>query len=319
MNNASQMRILMLYKWLMEESDAEHPITSKTILDRWDGMGLATDRRSVYKDIETLQEYGCNIVSERGSYNCYYIGEKNFSLAELKILIDAVEASQILPPVDTKKLVDKLSAYAAPWEREELKRPVFVDKAYKNTNRMVFFTTDTLYEAIRNKKKVTFNYLDYSIDKRKIYKHDKQQYLFSPYYLKWDSDKYYVVGYSDDHDNVSHFRIDRIANIKLLDESAQKKPKGFSPSKYATQVFGMYSSESCLVTLKCKNDKIKDVIDKFGKNIPVNIVDENYFETVVEVEPSPPFYGWIFQFGGDILIVSPHAIKKEFNDTLVAF
>ena len=145
MNNASQMRILMLYKWLMEESDAEHPITSKTILDRWDGMGLATDRRSVYKDIETLQEYGCNIVSERGSYNCYYIEEKNFSLAELKILIDAVEASQILPPADTKKLVDKLSSYAVPWEREELQRPVFVDKAYKNTNRMVFVTTDILY------------------------------------------------------------------------------------------------------------------------------------------------------------------------------
>ena len=314
MNNASQMRILMLYKWLMEESDAEHPISSKTILERWDGMGLSTDRRSVYKDIETLQEYGCNIVSERGAYNCYYIKEKNFSLAELKILIDAVEASQILPPADTKKLVDKLSSYAVPWEREELQRPVFVDKAYKNTNRMVFVTTDILYEAIRNKKKVTFNYLDYSIDKRKIYKHDKRVYTFSPYYLKWDRDRYYVVGYSDEHDNISHFRVDRIANIMIADAAAQKRPKGFSPAKYATQVFGMYSSESCFVTLRCRNERIRDVIDKFGKNIPVNIVDDNHFETMIEVEASPPFFAWVFQFAGDVLIVSPDEVKNKFDD-----
>lgn len=308
MNNASQMRILLLYKWLMEETDSEHPITSKTILERWEKLGVATDRRSVYKDIETLQDCGCDIVSVRGAYNCYYIEEKEFSLAELKILIDAIEACQTLPPADTKRLVDKLSLLAVPWEREELKRPVFLDKAYKNTSHMVLLTTDTLYEAIRQKKKISFNYLDYSVDKRKIYKHNRRQYTFSPYFLKWDRDKYYVVGYSDDHDNISHFRVDRLANVEILGEKAQKKPKGFNPSKYATQVFGMYSSELRTITLRCENDRMRDVVDKFGKSVPIKIVDKDHFDVMVEAEASPPFFGWVFQFGGRIKIISPEEV-----------
>ena len=319
MNNASQNRILFLYKWLNEETDCDHPLTSKEILKRWDQLGFSTDRRSVYKDIETLQCFGVKVVSCRGTYNSYFLEEKQFSLAELKIIIDALESCQILPAPETKRLVEKLSFFAAPWEQEELLRPIFVDKAYKNTNHQVFITTDTLFEAIRSKKKVTFNYTDYSVDKRKIYKHDKYKYTFSPYYLKWDRDRYYVVGYSDDHENISHFRVDRIANIKLLDVVAQKKPKGFSPAKYATQVFGMYSSSPCIVTLRCANERMRDVIDKFGKNIPVNIVDDNHFETMIEVEASPPFFAWVFQFAGDVLIVSPDEVKNKFDDMVARF
>ena len=319
MNNASQNRILFLYKWLNEETDCDHPLTSKEILERWDQLGFSTDRRSVYKDIETLQSFGVKVVSCRGTCNSYFLEEKQFSLAELKIIIDALESCQILPAPETKRLVEKLSFFAAPWEQEELLRPIFVDKAYKNTNHQVFITTDTLFDAIRNKKKVTFNYTDYSVDKRKVYKHDKYLYTFSPYYLKWDRDRYYVVGYSDDHDNISHFRVDRIANITLLEDVAQKKPKGFSPAKYATKVFGMYTSNPCVVTLRCTNERMRDVIDKFGKNIPITIIDDNHFETLVEVEPSPPFYGWLFQFGGDILITAPEIVVANMKETAKKF
>ena len=319
MNNASQNRILFLYKWLNEETDCDHPLTSKEILERWDQLGFSTDRRSVYKDIETRQSFGVKVVSCRGTYNSYFLEEKQFSLAELKIIIDALESCQILPAPETKRLVEKLSFFAAPWEQEELLRPIFVDKAYKNTNHQVFITTDTLFEAIRNKKKVTFNYTDYSVDKRKVYKHDKYLYTFSPYYLKWDRDRYYVVGYSDDHDNISHFRVDRIANITLLEDAAQKKPKGFSPTKYATKVFGMYTSNPCVVTLRCTNERMRDVIDKFGKSIPITIIDDNHFETLVEVEPSPPFYGWLFQFGGEILITAPEIVVANMKETAKKF
>ena len=319
MNNASQNRILFLYKWLNEETDCDHPLTSKEILERWDQLGFSTDRRSVYKDIETRQSFGVKVVSCRGTYNSYFLEEKQFSLAELKIIIDALESCQILPAPETKRLVEKLSFFAAPWEQEELLRPIFVDKAYKNTNHQVFITTDTLFDAIRNKKKVTFNYTDYSVDKRKVYKHDKYLYTFSPYYLKWDRDRYYVVGYSDDHDNISHFRVDRIANITLLEDAAQKKPKGFSPAKYATKVFGMYTSNPCVVTLRCTNERMRDVIDKFGKSIPITIIDDNHFETLVEVEPSPPFYGWLFQFGGEILITAPEIVVANMKETAKKF
>ena len=308
-DNKTQTRILYLYKWLMEETNAEHPLSTTEILQRWEQMGVPAERRSVYKDIDILTEFGFSIECIRGSSNYYYAKEKTFTVSELKVLIDAVGASQAIPNPETKRLIRKLISFATPEEQEDLDRPIYVDKAYKNTNPQFYATTDVLYAAIRDKKKVSFNYLDVSVDKKKVYRHDKKIYIFSPYFLKWDRDKYYAVGWSDDHQGISHFRVDRIANIQLLDDTAEKKPQGFNPSKYGTQVFGMYAADMKSVTLRCENERMKDVLDKFGKNVSVTAVDEGLFNAVVEVEPSPPFYGWVFQFGGGIQIVEPEEVK----------
>ena len=317
--NKTQTRILYLYKWLMEESSAEHPLSTVEILRRWEELGVSAERRSVYRDIDILTKFGCSIECVRGVSNNYFAVEKTFTLAELKVLIDAVGASQAIPNAETKRLIRKLLCFATPEEQKDLDRPLYVDKVYKNTNPQFYATTDTLYTAIRDKKKVSFHYLDVSVDKKKVYRHDKKSYVLSPYFLKWDSDKYYVVGWSDDHQGISHFRVDRIANIQLLDETAAKKPTGFNPSKYGTQVFGMYSADSKSVTLRCSNEHMKDVMDKFGKNVPVTVADEGYFDAVVEVEPSPPLYGWVFQFGGGIRIEGPEEVKNTIKDMAQEF
>lgn len=306
-----QTRILLLRKWLIEETDYEHQLGCCEILGRWEQIGIKTDRRSVYKDIDTLKELGLDIQCERRKQNYYYVAEKQFELAELKLLVDAVEASQIIPKKETEDLVKKLTSFASEADREELSRPVIVDKVFKNTNAEVLTNTDLLYQAIRKRKKVSFQYYDYMPNKKKILKHNGKVYILSPYFLKWNSDKYYVVGYSDDHMNISHFRVDRMANVQILSNASQKKPKGFNPQKYATRVFGMYSADLRNVTLLCENDLLKDIFDKFGVGIQTNIVDEHHFQVTVEVEPSPPFFGWVFQYEGRIQVVGPHDVVKK--------
>ena len=174
MRNLMQTRILMLQKWLQEETDSEHQLGCCEILKRWESLGIYTDRRSVYKDIETLKEAGLNIQCERRKQNYYYIAEKQFDLAELKLLVDAVEASQIIPIRETEKLVKKITSFAPEKDRKELSRPVIVDKVFKNTNPETMTNTDLLYQAIRKKKKVSFQYCDYSPDKKRFLKHDKK-------------------------------------------------------------------------------------------------------------------------------------------------
>lgn len=317
--NKSQMRVLYLYKWLTEESSSTHPLTTAEILKRWDALGVPSDRRSVYRDIDILTEFGCEIECVRGATNSYYAPEKTFTLSELKILIDAVGASQAIPANETKRLIRKLLCFASPEEQLELERPIYLDRAYKNTNPQFYATTDVLYKAIRDKKKVSFNYLDVSVDKKKVYRHEKKLYIFSPYFLKWDRDKYYVVGWSDDHNDISHFRVDRIANIQLINLPAAKKPQGFNATKYGTQVFGMYSADAKEVTLRCENGRMKDVLDKFGKNVPARVVDDNHFDVVVDVEPSPPFFGWVFQYGGQIQIMEPEDVRKTMKKMIQGF
>lgn len=311
MRNLMQTRILLLRKWLIEETDYEHQLGCCEILERWEQIGIKTDRRSVYKDIDTLKELGLNVQCKRKEQNYYYIAEKQFELAELKLLVDAVEASQIIPQKETEVLVKKLTSFASEADRKELSRPVIVDKVFKNTNEEALTNTDLLYQAIRKRKKVSFQYYDYIPIKKQVLKHNGKVYVISPYFLKWNSDKYYIVGYSDDHKSISHFRVDRMTNVQILNIVAEKRPKGFNPEKYATKMFGMYSTELQKVTLICKNDKMKHVVDKFGTNVKTSIVDAFHFKTTVELELSPPFYGWVFQFGGDIRIESPDEAKEK--------
>ena len=122
MSNASQTRILQLYQWLRDETDATHTLSTGQILDRWSDLGISTDRRSVYKDIDTLREFGCDIVMSRGAQNSYYMVNQPFDLAEIKLLIDAVESCQIIPATATRRLVQKLTQLATIHDRENLKR-----------------------------------------------------------------------------------------------------------------------------------------------------------------------------------------------------
>ncbi len=319
MSNASQTRILQLYQWLRDETDATHTLSTGQILDRWSDLGISTDRRSVYKDIDTLREFGCDIVLSRGAQNSYYMVNQPFDLAEIKLLIDAVESCQIIPATATKRLVQKLTQLATIHDRENLKRPLITDKSYKTDNDKALRNADVLYSAMNSKQKVAFSYWDYLPTKRKVHKHNGLRYIVSPYLLKWDGDRYYMVGYSDGHGEIKHFRVDRMADLVMLKEKQQKRPSGFNPNKFATKVFGMYGGNEKTVTLLCENEVMKSVIDKFGKNVRTEVVDDEHFKVVVDVEPSPPFFGWVFQFEGKIQIIGPTDISKKLKEMLNHF
>ena len=313
MINTSQTRILQLFRWLRDETDTDHAMTTGEVLDRWAALGIHTDRRSVYKDIETLRAFGCDIVMRRGIQNSYYMVNQPFDLAEIKLLIDAVESCQIIPAVATRKLVQKLTQLATIHDRDNLKRPLITDKSYKTDNDRALRNADVLYNAINTKRKVVFSYWDYLPTKKKVLKHNGLRYIVSPYLLKWDGDRYYMVGYSETHDSTKHFRVDRIADLAIVPEKQSRRPVGFNPNRFATKVFGMYGGEERTVTLFCKNETMKNIIDKFGKNVRTEVIDSEHFKAIVNIEPSPPFFGWVFQFEGKIQIQEPEVVREKMN------
>ena len=229
MKHDVQTRILLLLKLLYEQSDETHTLTATGIIQYWAIHGIAGDRRNVYSDITLLTDLGVDIVQRRERQNRYFLGSRLFELPELKLLVDAVESSRFITWKKSDALIEKLAQLTSRNHGAELHRPIYMGSAVKPSNETIYYAIDTLHTAIREKQQVRFQYIDYTPQKEKILKHDGQWYEFSPYALIWSRDYYYAVGYSQRHNGLAQFRVDRIANAELTPLPAIPTPN-FDPT-----------------------------------------------------------------------------------------
>lgn len=309
-------RILYVFKYLWEHSDENHPATVYDIIDYLAGIGISAGRKTVADDIGQLQEYGYDIVCNKSRQNQYFIGERDFELPELKMLVDAVQAAKFITPKKSKSLIKKLTGMASPFQAGELKRQLYIDGRVKTTNENVYYIVDLLYSAINEKKQVTFKYYEYTPEKKKVFKHNGQLYIFSPYDLVWSNDSYYVFGFSESHGKVVKFRVDRMYKPKLTEAAAVKKPSEYNITKFCQQVFMMYDAECCTVELLCENSLMKTIIDRFGDKVETKTMDCGHFVATVEVSCSPTFFAWIFTYSGKLKILSPKHIVTAYKEHL---
>lgn len=309
-------RLLFLLELLNRETDEEHPITIAEIIDRLNAEGFTATRKTVAKDIDTLIAHGFDVVCNKSRQNQYFIGDRHFELPELTLLVDAVQAAKFISVNRSRQLIAKLSALASVHQADRLNRQLFVEKQAKSVNESVLYTVDLIHAAINSKRKITFQYFEYTAAKRKTLKHDGQVYVFSPYALLWKNDSYYVLGYCENHGKVIKFRVDRMAVPQATEEKAAQKPKDFRVEAYAKSVFQMYDEATRTVTLKCENALMKSIIDQFGAKVKTDIADDAHFLATAEVSVSPTFFGWIVGFAGRIQISAPDDVARQYSDFL---
>ena len=218
-------RALYIFQYLWEHTDEEHPATTKEIIEYLASIGISTTRKTVAEDAAELQNSGFDVVCNRSRQNEYFIGSRYLELAELKLLIDAVQAAKFISPNKSRELIGKVSALAGPHQSAELKRNLFVDGKVKTANEAVYYVVDTLYAAIQKKKAVSFQYIEYTAHKKKAFKHNGQIYVLSPYDMVWNNDGYYVFGFSESHSRIVKFRVDRVYRPVILDQPYRKKDK----------------------------------------------------------------------------------------------
>lgn len=311
----SKSRILHIYRILVEETDSEHQITIQQIIDRLDEVGIPAYRKTVQDDIEILKEFGLDVICIRSSQNKYYINSNFFTLSELKLLVDAVEASHFITQAKSAELIGKLSDLTSGHNADKLSRHIFLSKRMKSDNEEIYDAVDKIHAAINSKHQITFFYYEYDNMKNRVLRNDGNRYQFSPYGMTWEDNKYYVVGYSVKHKKIISYRVDRMTDVMVTDNLCVPQPDGFSVADYVSRVFRMYGDEPVVaVTLKCKNRVMKSIIDRFGYDVQTAPLNDEYFTAVVEVSASQTFFGWVFQFGGDIQIMKPAKIKRAFAD-----
>lgn len=226
------------------------------------------------------------------------------------MIVNSASCCCLITKKKSEELIRKLSFLAGKRDAAQLDRPVYMDGTTKPENEAVYYIVDILHTAISEKKQVSFQYFEYTPQKETVLKHNGYRYQFTPYALIWRQDYYYAVGWSEKHEKVAQFRVDRMTSIQPL-EQVVAPAVDFDPALYVRQVFGMYGASPRTVTLLCENETMRSVIDHFGEAVQTEVVDDSYFCVRAEVAPSPPFYAWVFTFGGKIRITGPEDVLDE--------
>ncbi len=309
-------RILYIKRYLEQQTDEAHPATVADILSYLAGEGISAHQRTVMLDIEQLIEAGVDIVCNKSRQNQYFIGSVLMELPELKLLIDAAQASKYLSVKRSRSMIDKLVSLASIHQAAALKSGLYFERHVKPDNEKTYITADILLTAINTKRRIQFMYTEYTPEKKKVYKHGQRIYEFSPWAFVWSDDSYYVIGHSKHHGKATKFRVERIASPKLTELPAVPAPEGFDIASFVKSTFRMFDGPIKEVTLKCKNELMKSIIDRFGEDVKTRIADAEHFYATVEVAASKTFYGWVFASDGGITITAPKETVTAYRDML---
>ena len=315
---AEKGRLLFLERYLLDHTDDDHPVTTAELIRVCEENGFNANRDTIRDDVEVLNAAGVEVLNGRvGRGKGYHIGARLFELAELKMLVDAVSSSRFITMGKSERLIEQITKLTNEQNRPALTAKIYTADRIKSGNTAVFLSTDIICKAIDEERKIRFHYWNYNPQKEHVLRHDGAWFVASPYALIWDDQRYYLAAYSDFREKVVTFRVDRMCDVKVLDEAAVID-EGFNAAEYAKSAFKMIDEglPEAEVTLLCDNEFMQNVVDRFGEGIETSVIDEDTFTASITVRPSKTFFSWVVGFCGGIRIAGPEDVKERFEETL---
>ena len=311
-NNAARIKLLKLWDILCEETDEEHPMSTTTIMKRLNDYGISVTRKTLYGDIELLNSCGYEVLCNRSKVNEYYVIDRKFDMPELHIILDALQAAAFIPRKKTQELVDKVAALGGNKSGDLLKRNIVAFNITKNINDSIFYSVNEIVTAIQAQKKVIFLYFDYDYLHERVYRKDGHHYVVSPLATVYSDDYYYLITYDNRHNKITHYRIDRMDKVEMVDDPCDPIPEDFlfSIAKHKRSVFNMYVGEEVTVRFSVRKDLLGVIFDKFG-DIPFIAGDEDCYLFSANVQVSPTFIGWCCSFGRKLKVLSPDPVAEK--------
>ncbi len=317
-----KLKLLYLLDIFKEFTDDQHALTMTEIIDHLAKYEVAADRKTLYRDFEELRVYGCDILMEKqGKSTYYHLGEREFELAELKLLVDSVQSAKFITDSKSKELIKKLESLVSRHQASQLQRQVVISDRVKTLNKMIYNNVDVIHTAINNRQQISFHYFQWDIHGNQVLRHDGALYHVSPWCLMWDDEYYYLVGYDAENEQIKHYRVDKMKDLSVTDlrREGQEAFKRFNMAKYSKSLFGMYGGDEMLVTLECQNDLAGVIFDRFGKDVTLYPKTADTFVVHVNVIASKQFLGWIFAIGGGIKIVGPEKLVSQMQAMTKSF
>ena len=313
---ANKKMLNMLILDILEEySDANHRLTQQEIIRLLKAnYDMECDRRSVKNNILYLNELLGDVIDMEDGY---YLAEREFEDAELRMLIDSVLFSKNLTQKQAKDLIEKLRAKGNKYFPAKVTHISNLPEMHHADNKQLMYALDTVNDAIAEKNKISFVYNTYGTDFRLHPRRDGMRYVVNPYQMVANNGKFYLIGNYDKYDNVSHYRLDKMTDVQILDEKVKPQKEirdfknGFSLPKHMAEHIYMFSGESERVKLLAPATMMDELIDWLGKDFTVRKTDdEDEIEITLNCNVDSMFY-WALQYGPYVEILEPIDLRNR--------
>ena len=312
-----KLKLLYLAKIMQEQTDDTHGLTMHEIQAELAKHEIESQRKSIYEDLAALDNYGIEIIKEqRGKQTYYFCGNRDFEIAELKFLVDAIQSSKFISEKKTRELIQKLEKTVSIYDAKLLNREVKVAGRVKNMNESIYYAIDALHNAIIEDRAIRFKYFSWNVKGEEEFRRDGAFYNVSPWALHFDDERYYLIGYDHDKAEIRHFRVDKMREV-FITENKRKGKTAFNKqdkAKYNEQYFRMFGGEVETVSLRCRNEMANVIIDQFGKDVWLHPQGDEWFTVNVSVAITDQFLGWIVALGGQVVITGPERAKERMKE-----
>ncbi|MBQ7956193.1 MAG: WYL domain-containing protein [Lachnospiraceae bacterium] len=314
-----KLKLLYIIDMLERESDENHIVSTQDIIKMLEANDISAERKSIYDDMNQLSAYGYDIIQVKSRVNGgYYLASREFELAELKLLVDAVQSSKFITRKKSRELIQKLERLTSKHEASQLQRQVYVSDSAKTENENIYYSVDGIHKGIHDNMQISFTYLEWSVSKQLVPKRAGKTYQVSPWALLWQDENYYLVAYDSDAEKMKHYRVDKMGKVTVT----AKQREGYEVYEkmnlpaYANQTFGMYGGKWESVTMQFPEKLIGVVIDRFGKDIMIRKKNDGFFTITVNAAVSGQFFGWLTGIGKDAKLIGPEHVKEEYENWL---
>lgn len=313
-----KLKLLYIIQYLMEQTDEDHMVTTQDIIAYLEANDISAERKSIYSDIDLLIEYGLDIIKVKERPGGYRLASRQFELAELKLLVDAVQASKFITSKKSGELIGKLETLCSKAQAKQLHRQVVVTNRTKAVNESIYYNVDMIYNAIAANSKIHFQYFEWSVNKEMTLRRGGEFYEVSPWLLSWDDENYYLIAYDNRSGEIRHYRVDKMLKISIVGEDREGREQfaNFDVANYSKKTFGMFAGEEETVSLRCDSSLTGVIIDRFGKDVPMRRLDDTHIRARVNVAVSRQFFGWITGLGASVQIESPAHVAAAYRDYL---
>lgn len=307
----ARARLMLVRAYLLEHTDERHSVSMPEICAYLERAGVDADARAVLADLAALQKSGLDVRSSRGRARMFYIGDRPFRRAELRLLMDMVRASRFLPEAQTDALLQKLSMLTGRHERGSLMLGAIKTGALKPKQENAFQQIERILLALQDRRKLSFVYCEYSVQKTLTPRRSGQAYVVSPCLLLYAEDRYYLIADHPAYEGLAHYRLDKMQNVRVLEEPAAPQDASFDPAAYVRSVFSMYPAEQRWVRLAFDRALVGAMIDRFGADVPMEQLNARSCSLYAPVCVGRPFFGWVFSFCGDVRILAPDDVREQ--------
>ncbi len=308
---AKKTLIMRIYNILEEYSDSEHPLKQNDIIRLLErDYGIECERKAVGRNISYLKEMGYDIETDgRGTY----LATRALENSELRLLIDSVLSSRHINSTHSEQLIEKLIQLGGHNFKSHVKHVYSVKDWGKSQNRDFFLNIEIAHDAIEQGKKITFYYNRVGVDGKL---HPTGKHTASPYQMLLHNQRYYLMLRDDKYDDISYDRIDKITDMRIIDEDAlplrenERFARGINYKEIASGMPYMFSDKPQTVTLRCANFMTDELADWFGTNFSAKQDGDSHIIATVKASPRAMLY-WALQYNDKAEVLSPKSLRDE--------